>query len=448
MELTHVEQLAPDAVGVVFLAAADADGDEIDDIAAELPTALGIGPGTNQRVSRNERHVTDDEDFIGGVVRGIGGESAMCSACGLGAAATFWLPASRLTGMSDPTNLDPRRYVPRTGRNVWALPSPVGYLESIQSAGSVRRAVAGGCELHARRAGAAILDTVRPLAGPGPALLRRPRLAQIFAVQSVIWTRRYMATPDELKQWYPDDFTPRGERPTQWLLNVQGRQRPGRAAMGQPDPRLDQRRHIAAASGHRRGSGAARSHQSHALGGGDGGVDRRRPCEASWVIGTFVDDRARLGMTACAAAIITSGGSYRRRRVRRHRRDLHGAPATWWAVALAVVAMPFWLAVLTGARYSQGHLRLYSPLSGAWADRSPWPCSRRRFSCLLCGQPSERSRPPAPAAQPASGDWALAAQGVSIGHTTGPGAGARPSWSPPGRTGPVAEGVRHGPWAG
>lgn len=70
--LTHVEQLAPDVIGVVLLVAPTVRADEIDDIAMDLRAALGIGPGTNE---------TGDAS-VGGV-RGIGGESTVCRKCGI-----------------------------------------------------------------------------------------------------------------------------------------------------------------------------------------------------------------------------------------------------------------------------------------------------------------------------------------------------------------------------
>jgi hypothetical protein len=75
--LTHVEQLATDAIGVVFLVTPAFRADEIDDIATDLRAALGIGLGTNELVS------SEVADTYAAGVRGIGGESAVCSSCGL-----------------------------------------------------------------------------------------------------------------------------------------------------------------------------------------------------------------------------------------------------------------------------------------------------------------------------------------------------------------------------
>jgi hypothetical protein len=268
--------------------------------------------------------------------------------------------------MGDPTNLDPRRYVPRTGRNVWALPNPVGYLESIQSAGSVAAPLLAGASFTLV---ALVLQSATPFGrwqDLALLFLIAAGLAQIFAVQSVIWTRRYMVTPDELRQWYPDDFTPGGERPTQWLLNVQGDN--------------DQ----AARRWANRTRGWINAGISLLLAGiavgvvPPGHVSPMRwvvvtvawigvAVEATWVIGTFVDDRDRPTMTVCAAAIITSGGGTAAAGFAATAGTSSVAPASWWAVALAVVAAPLWLALLTDARYRHGQLRLYSPLTGAWA---------------------------------------------------------------------------------
>jgi len=123
--------------------------------------------------------------------------------------------------MVNPTNLEPRRFAPRTGRDVWAFPGPPGYLESIQASGSVAAPLLAGASFTLV---ALVLQSTTPFGRWQDLmlLLVGAGLAQVFAAQSVIWTRWYMVTPDELKQWFPEDFTDHGERPTQWLLNVQG----------------------------------------------------------------------------------------------------------------------------------------------------------------------------------------------------------------------------------
>jgi hypothetical protein len=267
--------------------------------------------------------------------------------------------------MGNPTNLEPR-YVPRTGRDVWARPNPVGYLESIQSAGSVAAPLLAGASFTLV---ALVLQSTTPFGrwqDLALFLLVAAGLAQIFAVQSVIWTRRYMASPDELKQWYPDDFTHDRERPTQWLLNVQR------------DNDQNARKWA------NRTRGWINAGISLLLGGiavgvvPPGHISPMRwavvavawigvTVEASWVIGTLVDDRSRRGMMLCTAAIIASGGSTAAAGFAATAGTADGAPATWLAVALAGMAIPLWLVALTGAQYSHGRVRLNLPLTGSWA---------------------------------------------------------------------------------
>lgn len=78
--LTHVEQIAPDAIGVVFLVAPTVRADEIDDIAVDLRAALGIGPGTNQA---EDAYAEGVRGVPGESAQAIGGESAVCRSCGL-----------------------------------------------------------------------------------------------------------------------------------------------------------------------------------------------------------------------------------------------------------------------------------------------------------------------------------------------------------------------------
>jgi hypothetical protein len=79
--VTHVEQLAPDAVGVVlFVEELVLTGAEVDDLAAELRTALGIGAGTNELVSDD---IHDPYVIRGGPGKGIIGEDSVCPSCGL-----------------------------------------------------------------------------------------------------------------------------------------------------------------------------------------------------------------------------------------------------------------------------------------------------------------------------------------------------------------------------
>src|ERR1700678_3842473 len=106
--------------------------------------------------------------------------------------------------MANPTNPRSRRFVQRTGRDVWTTRGPVAYLESIQAAGSVAAPLLAGASFTLV---ALVLQSSTPFGrwqDVSLLLFVAAGLAQIFAVQSVIWTRRYMATPDELKQWFPE----------------------------------------------------------------------------------------------------------------------------------------------------------------------------------------------------------------------------------------------------
>lgn len=71
VELTHIEQLSPDSIGVVLLAAPTLRSQDIDEIATDLREYLGIGPG-RQRLLPDQ--VTE--------VRGIGGQGRTCPRCG------------------------------------------------------------------------------------------------------------------------------------------------------------------------------------------------------------------------------------------------------------------------------------------------------------------------------------------------------------------------------
>lgn len=263
--------------------------------------------------------------------------------------------------MVSPTNSERRRFAPRTGRDVWTFPGSPGYLESIQAAGNV---VAPLLATASFALVALVLQstTVR-WQDLALLLLVGAGLAQIFAVQSVIWTRQYMVTPDELRQWFPDDFTDHGERPTQWLLNFQwlndqhARKWANRTRMWinagislllagvavgvvPPGPISPMRWAVVVAAW----AGVA--------------------IEASWVIATAVDEPAWLGMLVRSAAIFTSGGATAAAGFAATAGTADGAPATGWAVALAVLAVPCWLAACTDARLTRGRVLRYSPLSG------------------------------------------------------------------------------------
>jgi hypothetical protein len=267
--------------------------------------------------------------------------------------------------MGGPTNLESRRYAPRAGRDVWALPDPVGYLQSIQSAGSVAAPLLAGASFTLV---ALVLQSTTPFGrwqDLALLLLVAAGLAEVFAAQSVVWTRRYMATPDELKQWYPDDFTHDGKRPTQWILNVQG----------------DNDQNARKWANRTRGwinAGISLLLAGIAVGVvPPGHISPMRwavvtvawigvAVEACWMIGTLVDDRARRSLMLCTAAVITSGCATAAG-FAAVAGTAGGVAAAWWAVVLAGVAAPLWLGVLTGAQYSHGRVRLYSPLSGSRA---------------------------------------------------------------------------------
>jgi hypothetical protein len=118
------------------------------------------------------------------------------------------------------SNFQPRAS-PRTGRDVWTKPGLPGHLDSTQAAGG----------FAAPLLATASFALVALVLQANPSFTRWPDLAllcfigaglaQVFAVQCVVWTRRYMTTPDELRQWLPDDFSSPGERPTAWLLEYQ-----------------------------------------------------------------------------------------------------------------------------------------------------------------------------------------------------------------------------------
>jgi hypothetical protein len=112
----------------------------------------------------------------------------------------------------------------RKPQRVWAAPSPLGYLESIQAAGAVAAPLlAGACFTLA----ALLLQASQPFTRwPGIALLCfvTAGIMQVYAVECVVWSRRYTVTPDELRQWHPDHFDADEPGPDQWLLNMQREQ--------------------------------------------------------------------------------------------------------------------------------------------------------------------------------------------------------------------------------
>jgi hypothetical protein len=175
-----------------------------------------------------------------------------------------------------------------------------------------------------------------------------------------------MVTPDDLRQWYPDDFSDPGERPTQWLLNVQGfnnqlaekwADRTRWWMNGGISLLLAGIAVGVVPAGHI--SGIRWAVITVAWAG--------LAVEASWVLAIAVDEPARSGMMLRAAAIVTSGGATAAAGFAATAGTTDGAPATWWAVALAVAAVPCWLAACTGARLSHGRVRIDSRPTRVWS---------------------------------------------------------------------------------
>jgi hypothetical protein len=267
------------------------------------------------------------------------------------------------------------RFTPRTGKDVWGAPVLPGYFESIQSAGTIAAPLLATVSFTLV---ALVLQAATPFTRwPDLALVFfvGAGLAQVFAVQSVIWIRLHMTTPDELRQWYPDDFESQGERPTEWLRRLQH----GSSQNARKWARRTRAWINAGISLLLAGVAVSVIPPAH--------ISPMRwvvitvawvgvAVEASWVTGTLVNDHARPGLMVCSGAIITSGGATASAGFAATAGTASGAPATWWAVALAAVAVPFWLAALSGARLNGWRVRLYSPLRG----RGLWV---RAFLALL-----------------------------------------------------------------
>ena len=263
--------------------------------------------------------------------------------------------------MATPTNPRPRRFVQRTGHDVWTTSGPLGYLESIQAAGTVAAPLLAGASFTLVALVLQSPTTFGRWQNVSLLLFVAAGLAQIFAVQSVIWTRRYMATPDDLRQWFPDDFTDRGERPTQWLQLLQ---------------RFNDERA-------RRWAGRTRAWINAGitllLSGIAVGVVPPGPIssgrwpvitlawigvtvEASWVAAMVLDERARLGMLVRSGAVFTAGGATAAAGFAAA--GTAGGAAAWWAVALALAAALFWLAACMDARLWHGRVLVRAPLTG------------------------------------------------------------------------------------
>ncbi|MFC9970890.1 hypothetical protein ACFVH6_08320 [Spirillospora sp. NPDC127200] len=90
----------------------------------------------------------------------------------------------------------------------WRPPAPMGYLDSIQAVGGFAAPLLAGGSFTL-----AVLALQSSVPGP-TAVSRWPNAAlllfvaagllQIGTVQATAWTRRYMCTPGDLLQWFPD----------------------------------------------------------------------------------------------------------------------------------------------------------------------------------------------------------------------------------------------------
>lgn len=258
---------------------------------------------------------------------------------------------------------------PCAGKNVWEPPELPGYLESIQAAGAFAAPLLATASFTLV---ALVLQASAPFARwPDLALLFfvGAGLAQVFAVQCAVWTRRYMTTPDELKQWYPDDFEQDGEQPTPLLLNFQiSMSEQARAWAGRTVRWLNTGIALLLA-------GVAVSVVPH------GRTDPSRwvviamafagvTVESFWVIAIFVRKRVRPKLRRVLLIRIAMAGTSGTALIAAIVAGLSGAPplspATWWAVALTVVTVAPPLARLTGLRMGHRHLWFDAP-------RLTWP---------------------------------------------------------------------------
>jgi hypothetical protein len=266
--------------------------------------------------------------------------------------------------MASPTNPRPRRFVQRTGRDIWTTGGPLAYLESIQAAGTVAAPLLAAASFTLV---ALVLQSPTPFGrwqDVSLLLFVGAGLAQIFAVQSVIWTRRYMATPDDLRQWFPDDFTNRGERPTEWIrLLQQFNDERARRWAGRTRAWIN--------------AGITLLLAGIAVGvvppGPIGAV--RWPVitvawvgvavEASWVAAMTLDEQARFGMLVRSGAVFTAGGATAAAGFAAA--GTTSWAAVWWAASLALAATLFWLAACMDARLWHGRVRVRAPLRGRLA---------------------------------------------------------------------------------
>ena len=253
---------------------------------------------------------------------------------------------------------------PRTGKDVWTPPSPIGYLESIQAAGAFAAPLLAAASFTLA---ALLLQASTPFARwPDLALLcfTGAGLAQVFAVQCVIWTRRHMTTPDELRQWYPDDYEQDRGRPTPWLRNVQWSD--------------NQRAHTWA----RRTRGWLNSGVALLLAGVAVSLVPRGPVgavrwvaiavagsgvivEAAWVAHTLVQASSRRSqLLAAIGAASLSGAATLGAAASAASRSLSVPAIAWWSISFAAAVAAAELLRLADVRYCRGRLRAQDPPAG------------------------------------------------------------------------------------
>ncbi len=262
-------------------------------------------------------------------------------------------------------NLEPPG-APRTGRDVWTLPGLPGYLDSVQAAGAVAAPLLAGASFTLA---ALVLQASSPFARwPDLALFCfvGAGLAQVFAVQCVVWTRRYVMTPDEARQWFPDDFEHHEERPTPWLAKVQW----GYVQRAQTWARRTVIWVNAGISLLLAGVAASVIPDGH--------IDPVRwaviviACggvlvEASWVTVTRVREGLRRELMSALTTTAISGAALAAATLA----GLSVSPgfpvAAWWAIGLAVAAASIWLSAQWGLRLRDGRPCCTRPSAGRLA---------------------------------------------------------------------------------
>lgn len=256
------------------------------------------------------------------------------------------------------TNFEPGR-APHSGRDVWTLPGYPGYLDSVQAAGGVAAPLLAGASFTLA---ALVLQASTPFARwPDLALgcFVAAGLAQVFGVQSVVWARRYTMTPDDLRQWFPDQFG-LDERPTAWLRNVQW----STAQLAQSWARRTTRWVNAGLALLLAGVAASVVPPGHVSGPrwavvvvACAGVF----VETGWVTTTMVPDPLRQRLVSCLAVAAIAGAAVAAWVLA----GLSWGPgvpaAAWWAIALTVITAVPLLAVVGGLRFRRGRLRYRRP---------------------------------------------------------------------------------------